>query len=131
MGGRDLLPLVDANTVTMLETLTPKYSTHDAAKVTNLVGEGKAFPAIRDPGIRGGILARLLTIEGRILSIWTYLEDTKCLELLWKILRQLFPNNLKRSKRSMRETFYSSYTGVNQRRGQMKLQYDLSRGWVY
>jgi hypothetical protein len=43
MGRRDLLPLVDANAVEMLESLAPKYSTGDAATVRQLMEEGKVF----------------------------------------------------------------------------------------
>lgn len=99
------MSLVDTNTVALVETLSPYYSSLDAARITDLMQTRQIFPLITDMTRRERILRKMLAVKGRILSVYTYIEDTKILEIIWKIRRQLSPDHLRASKRSLREAF--------------------------
>lgn len=66
------------------------------------------FPAIRDDNIRSQILERLCSIKHVIITIHTFLEDTKYLEPCTRILKKLLP---RKSKGSLSQYFNALHSG--------------------
>lgn len=112
-------PLLDPGTVLELETLTPKYSTHDRAKIERMMQERKIFPAVTSEQCRSAILTGLLGVDGRILSFYTFYHDAIYFEACSKIMRGLLPPNF---KDSIRDAFFYCFTGVNQTPREFKVQ---------
>ena len=69
---------------------------------------GELFPAIRDGDIRAQIFDRLCSMKQIIISIYTFLENTKYLELCAKILKRLLPDKY---KNSISKHFQALHTG--------------------
>ncbi|GBF63945.1 hypothetical protein TMEN_6613 [Trichophyton mentagrophytes] len=107
------------DTIERLQTLTPNYSTHDAAKIRKMMQEGAIFPDIRSQEARNSILSRLLSIDGRILSLYTFFQDTIYFRDCHRILRQLLPPTFT----TTREEFYRCYSSSSQSIG-LKVQVD-------
>lgn len=84
---------VDPYTVSQLEALTPGLSLDDRDRVRNGMSDQTLFTATVDVQIRTGILARLESLKKPILSLYTFFEDVKLLELGMKPLRSLLPGN--------------------------------------
>ncbi|KAL2808642.1 hypothetical protein BJX63DRAFT_424458 [Aspergillus granulosus] len=88
MGDESTFALLDTETVVSLETLTPKAS-FDASRISTMMNENKLFPAIHEAATREDIMQRLLSIQGRIPSFATFIDDSKCMEAWVKSLRPL------------------------------------------
>lgn len=102
-------PLLDATTVAAIETLQPKLSLADAAVVRKLMSSHKIFPYILDGSTRGRILSRLQTLNEPILSLRTFLEDTKLLEVATKPLKRLLGS---KQKEGLVHCFRAAHTGT-------------------
>lgn len=96
---------LNVETVHHLQLLAPKYSREDYERIVDDMQNGRLFPAIQDATQRAEIQTRLLSIQGRILSLYTFLEDTKYLEPCAQILRCY----LHKSRTSTREGFRQIY----------------------
>jgi Protein of unknown function (DUF3723) len=99
------LSFVDPASVTFLETLAPKFSIQDSAAVRRAMHDRILFPQISGEITRGQILNRILKIQERVPSLFTFFEDTKYLEPCAKALRFLLPPIPPRSTCSLRDTF--------------------------
>uniref|UniRef100_A0A093VCB3 Uncharacterized protein n=1 Tax=Talaromyces marneffei PM1 TaxID=1077442 RepID=A0A093VCB3_TALMA len=110
--------LLDPKTVYSLETLFPEYSTSDADSIKKLMNDGVIFPAVSSRDRRQKLLDNILGVKGRILSFYTFFQDTiffgACSKILRKLLRPKFQG-------TVREAFFDSYQqGIN--RGIIRLQ---------
>ena len=76
---------------------------------------GELFPAIRGDNIRTQIFERLCTIKHVIISIHTFLEDTKYLEPCSRILKKLLPS---KCKGSLSEHYAALHSGQRNARVQ-------------
>ncbi|KAF1349754.1 hypothetical protein BDV97DRAFT_376998 [Delphinella strobiligena] len=94
-----LHPLLDPNTVFMLQLLAPSASTADKESIICLMQERTLFPMIRDSAVRAETTQRILATHGRILSLFTFFEDTKYLEPCAKIMKLLLPQKQKETIR--------------------------------
>src|ERR1700740_3166313 len=83
--------LVDPLSVRRLEMRTPKLSTDDANEVRNWMDDGILLPQITDPATRASILTRLENLSEPVLTLRTFIEDTKLVELGARPLRLLLP----------------------------------------
>jgi len=70
--------------------------------------KGDILPAIKSWEQRSAILERIYSVEYIIPSIYTFLKDTKYLELGAKILKKILPVNY---KYSIAQAFGSLYNG--------------------
>ena len=86
-----LFSSIDAYTVTVLETLAPGLSTDDRASVRHGMSSGVLFPQVSSQSRRSRILMQLESFREPILSLTTFFEDCKLLELGMKPLRLLLP----------------------------------------
>jgi hypothetical protein len=73
------------------------------------------FPAIRDDDIRTQLFERLCTIKHVIISIYTFLEDTKYLEPCLRILKKILPS---KSKGSLSAHYAALHSGQRNARVQ-------------
>lgn len=98
--------LLDSKTIHLLETLVPAYSTVDSERIKILMHEGKIFGAIASPARRQKLLDNILGIDGRILSFYTFFQDTiyfgACSRILQGLLQPKFEGTL-------RQAFFRSY----------------------
>ena len=83
--------LLDSATVKQVELLAPKLSRSDRDKITNAMHARHIFPNVQDLTQRGSILARILEVDGRILSLHTFFQDTKYLEPCASIMKGRLP----------------------------------------
>jgi hypothetical protein len=60
--------------------MAPMHSTRDKSTITAAMEVGELFPNVRDRVVRASILDRILRVRGRILSLFSFFEDTKYLE---------------------------------------------------
>ncbi|KAH8792221.1 hypothetical protein F5882DRAFT_290887, partial [Hyaloscypha sp. PMI_1271] len=100
--------LIDANTAFLLQGLCPGLSLEDRAFVQMRMLSRELFPAIQDDNIRSQILERICSIKYVIITIYTFLEDTKYLEPCTRILKKVLPG---KSKGSLSQYFNALYTG--------------------
>jgi Protein of unknown function (DUF3723) len=100
--------LIDANTAFLLQGLCPGLSLEDRAFVQMRMSSRELFPAIQDDNIRSQILERLCSIKYVIITIYTFLEDTKYLEPCTRILKKLLPS---KSKGSLSQYFHTLHSG--------------------
>ena len=63
------------------------------------MNNGTIFPRLREEAIREEVLQALLTIPGRILTLWLFVQDTKWLEPVSLVLKSLLPPRFKGSLR--------------------------------
>ena len=104
--------LLDPQTVDTLKLLAPKFSTSDAAKVRFAMDAGELFPHVEDPQLRASILGGVLQIEGRILSLSTFIEDTKYLEPCVSIMRSLLPKYPMSLEKAFRDIFTADESAI-------------------
>ncbi|KAI9736725.1 MAG: hypothetical protein M1834_000929 [Cirrosporium novae-zelandiae] len=114
-----LRPLLDAGTVSSLQMRWPKYSLDDRIHIESLMQDRRIFPAITSRFLRCRILGQLQNIRYRILSLYTFLEDTKYLEPAAFAMKRLLPPKFKGSVRSQMRM---CYTGRNQSNGKLECQ---------
>lgn len=107
---QSLRPLVDVETVRLLETLNPRASIRDENTIEIWMIQGKLFPRVVDSLVRKGILDRLKQFDRMIPSLHTFLEDTKWLEPCVKIIRSLLPSGC---RDPTRESIFKMYNGSN------------------
>jgi hypothetical protein len=88
---------VDACSVQFLETLVPAFSVEDYAQVRDQMASGVLFPLITDLDTRSQIQNQLERMDEPILSLATFFESAKLLELGMKPLRLLLPKARKAS----------------------------------
>jgi hypothetical protein len=79
---RELMRLVDQESVKMVESKAPGALRHDLELLREPMQEGKLFPLIRDQKERDMIWARLSSIEDLIVIIHTLFKDVKYLRPL-------------------------------------------------
>ena len=107
-GSEEQMLLADPNTIHLLQGLCPGLSSADRASVQMGMLSGELFPAIKNNDIRSQILERLCSIKNVIISLHTFLEDTKYLEPCARILKQLLPT---RCKGSLSQHFQALHSG--------------------
>jgi hypothetical protein len=100
--------LIDANTAFLLQGLCPGLSLEDRAFVQMRMLSRELFPAIQDDNIRSQILERICSIKYVIITIYTFLEDTKYLEPCTRILKKVLPG---KSKGSLSQYFNALHNG--------------------
>jgi hypothetical protein len=100
--------LIDANTAFLLQGLCPGLSLEDRAFVQMRMQSGELFPAIQGDTIRSQILERICSIKYVIITIHTFLEDTKYLEPCTRILKKALPG---KSKGSLSQYFNALHNG--------------------
>jgi hypothetical protein len=85
--------LIDSQSVKLIENLVPGMSSMDRDEVISMMKKGALFPSLYDQKARTSLLSRLLNLSGRILSLYSLIQDT----LLWhacaQALRQLVPGH--------------------------------------
>jgi hypothetical protein len=108
LGDESLAALLDAETVTCLETLTPQAS-FDASLISRMMDDGMIFPAIHEAATRESIKERLLSVHGRITSFTTFVDDSKCMEAWVKSLRPLLPSVPESFRTAMLAQFQPSH----------------------
>lgn len=92
----EVAPLVDAESVALVEGLMPQASTKDNEHIVQLLESGALFPYISGSG-RAELINRLSTIAGRITSINTLVQDTLFLDGPARALHRLCPPKFKGS----------------------------------
>jgi len=100
--------LIDANTAFLLQGLCPGLSLEDRAFVQMRMLSRELFPAIQGDNIRSQILERICSIKYVIITIHTFLEDTKYLEPCTRILKKALPG---KSKGSLSQYFNALHNG--------------------
>jgi len=100
--------LLDPGTVFYIQGRCPGLSYEDRASIQTRIVSGEIFPAVRGEKARSEIFRRLCSVKQVIMSTYTFLEDTKYLELGARILKKLF---LEKCKGSLRQRFNSVRTG--------------------
>ena len=93
VGSADASILVDSATVHSLELMAPMHSTRDKNTIMAAMEAAELFPNVRDRDVRTSMLERILSVRGRIPSLFSFLEDTKYLEPCAKIMKKLLPPN--------------------------------------
>jgi len=88
---------LDANTVYILQGRCPFRSLDDRAYVEARLLKGDIFPAVGSPDLQKSLLERILSVEHTIPSIYTFFEETKCLEPGARILKSILPTKCKGS----------------------------------
>jgi hypothetical protein len=98
--------LLDSKTVHSLELMAPIHSTRDKSTITAAIEAGELFPNVRDRVVRASILDRILRVQGRILSLFSFFKDTKYLEPCATIMKELLPKRVNYSvERAFRKRF--------------------------
>lgn len=85
--------LLDVMSVSKLQGRCPGLSLEDQGYITSLFESNELFSRIQDQQLLSRIRSKLSSTECIILSLHTFLEDTKLLEPCSKILRQLLPSS--------------------------------------
>lgn len=83
--------MCDEATIVKLQGLAPRWSALDRSTIENLFNKNEVFVRVRDPDLRAQILARVLSVEGIILSFQTFFKHTRKLGPIMLQLRDLFP----------------------------------------
>ncbi|KAL9132046.1 MAG: hypothetical protein Q9217_000174 [Psora testacea] len=99
---------LDANTVHILQGRCPFRSLDDRAYVEAELLKGNILPAVKSPDLQKKLLQRILAVEHTIPSIYTFLEDTKCLEPGARILKGVLPT---KCKGSLAQAFRALHNG--------------------
>lgn len=99
---------LDANTVHILQGRCPFWSLDDRTYVEARLLKGDIFPAVGSPDLQKGLLERILSVEHTIPSIYTFSEETKCLEPGARILKSLLPT---KCKGSLAQAFRALHNG--------------------
>lgn len=107
---------LDANTVAILQGRCPSLSSEDRAHIQIRMLAGDVLPAVTADDQRARIFDRACSIEHVILSIHTFLEDTKYLEPPARILKELLPG---KCKGSMSQHFSALHSGQTKVKVQM------------
>lgn len=81
----------DESTIVKLQGLAPRWSIRDRSAIEDLFSTNKVFVRVRDPNLRTRILARVLAVEGIILSFQTFFKHARKLGPVMLQLRALFP----------------------------------------
>ncbi|KAL9082764.1 MAG: hypothetical protein Q9165_008786 [Trypethelium subeluteriae] len=113
---------LDVGSVHRLELLAPRYSREDSKSIVDGIQDGRLLTSIPDPAQRTRIQASLLEVEGRILSLYTFFEDTKYLEPCAQILRSLLP----KTKESTQAGFRRMYRPSSERLAIQVTEYSAS-----
>ncbi|GMG37761.1 unnamed protein product [Aspergillus oryzae] len=71
--------------------------------------KGELFPAISDQSTRGRIKAKLREVQGRILSLRTFFDDSKCMEAWVISLRPIIPPIRRNANISFREAIFHCF----------------------
>ena len=77
----------------------------------------KIFPLIEDG--RPAVLDQLLSVHGRILLFYTFIQEFIYFKACSTVLRRLLPAKF---KHTVSTKFFSSYTGINQDQGLCLIQ---------
>jgi len=99
--------------------LAPQYTLSDRSRLITMMHDKRIFPTVSSGDTRAMILTRLMAIDGRIPSLYTFFEDTKYLEPCAKIMKCLLPP--KQRLTSLYRSFRHMYTAIEQRTGQVKV----------
>ncbi|KAF2158404.1 hypothetical protein M409DRAFT_33033, partial [Zasmidium cellare ATCC 36951] len=110
--------LLDMQTVQSLQLLYPQLSSIDRTRIAAGMASYELFPNIRDIQDRDMIKTNLLRVEGRILSLVTFFDDTKCLKPCAKILKKLLPAK----EASLYHAFTSRFTQQQEGRAHVQVQ---------
>ncbi|KAL3459613.1 hypothetical protein BJX64DRAFT_264634 [Aspergillus heterothallicus] len=98
--------MVDSQSVKLIENLVPQMSSIDRDTVISMMETGILFPSLYDQDARTSLLSRLLNLSGRILSLYSLVQDT----LLWhpcaQALRQLVPGPCRDLRRALLLQFH-------------------------
>lgn len=119
-----LFHLLDSQTVSLLELLSPAHSSEDRTTISHFMHEGKIFPAIQDTERRHAIKEKLLRQHIRIPSLRSFLEDCRYLSYGSRILSSVVPPG--RKKRVDLRTQYS-----NIHSGPLPFAESYQRLWFY
>lgn len=92
-----------------MQLLAPGHSLSDASTIVDRMDQGQLFANVRCSAARASILARILDVRGRILSLYTFQEDTKYLEPCAKIMKKLLP----KVKISMEHEYSTNFAPEN------------------
>ena len=103
---------LDASTVVILQGRRPSQSSEDLAHVQIRMLANDILPAITTDDQRLRIFDCICSIEYVILSIHTFLEDTKYLEPSARILKELLPGKCKGSMSQYFSALHSGQTKV-------------------
>jgi hypothetical protein len=87
----------------------PGLSSQDRALVQMRMRSGELFPTAKGDDIRLQIFDRLCSIKNSIISMYTFIQNTKCLEPWARILKQLLPST--KYKGSLSQHFQALHSG--------------------
>ncbi|KAE8371412.1 hypothetical protein BDV26DRAFT_298818 [Aspergillus bertholletiae] len=85
-----LAQAVDARSVKLIEGMMPKYSLEDRSCISEWMNDGSLFPQISRQRDRERVLANLLQVSGRVLSLSLFFEDARCFSGPSRAIRDLF-----------------------------------------
>ena len=108
----ELIPLLDATTVRLLEGRCVRHSAEDHKHVEHNMSLLRLFPLIPCERERDAIMGRLRQVQRMIPSLHTFLEDTKYLEPCAQIMKALLPPKFKGSVRGAFEARHNGTTRV-------------------
>ncbi|MCJ1473162.1 hypothetical protein MMC13_001813 [Lambiella insularis] len=100
---------LDVKTVELLQGKALAFSSADEDAVRENFTRGLIFPTVKNLPERANLLARICSLQHRIPSLHTFLEDTKYLEPCAKIMKSLLPPTF---RGSIRKAFKSRQSGV-------------------
>ncbi|KAF2008340.1 hypothetical protein BU24DRAFT_360599, partial [Aaosphaeria arxii CBS 175.79] len=104
----------DEETVSLLQGLSPAWSTKDREKIELLGRENRIFRRIQHAKTRDEVIARVLRSEGMILTFKTFFKHTKLLGSIMLTLRHLvLPEKVRPSMQAMLEECFSNPRGDN------------------
>ncbi|KAH3301496.1 hypothetical protein KXV19_009030 [Aspergillus fumigatus] len=98
---------VDATSVRLLENRMPQMR-DDANFINMLMNAGELFPSVADESHRATLLSSLLDRKGRILSLYSLVQDTLILQPCAKSLKKLVQPGCK----DLRDALMRSFNGT-------------------
>lgn len=93
----DTRDIVDVSSVEQLQGLASRHSTVDTDCIADMMSTKKFFSKVNSEGDRAAILARLLSVQNMIPSLYTFFKNLKYLEPCAEVLRGLLPPGTRKS----------------------------------
>ncbi|EED22501.1 conserved hypothetical protein [Talaromyces stipitatus ATCC 10500] len=102
-------PVVDPNSVTLIEGMMPSYSIHDRSQIRSLMDDGTLFPRLLNESERIRVRDYFLAMKGRILSLKLFFSDAS---LIKRIAQPLWQFSGKNSERTLRQALLGSWNQI-------------------
>jgi Protein of unknown function (DUF3723) len=102
-------PVVDSNSVNLIEGMMPSYSTNDRSHIRSLMDDGSLFPRLTNDTKRIKVRDHFLAVKGRILSLKLFFSDAS---LIKRIAQPLWQFSGKNSERTLRQALLGSWEQI-------------------